>query len=380
MNGTTTSFSASTAATSAWHPSAREEARLNLQLTGVEQALDNVVRGSGRAGDNSAHETRDQQQAREAADAKVTCQKQLAREAKELEATLQAQKEREAREHGLAPPGAPTGATATGTATPLDGGSGISQDSLAAANVSGIQAGLLSSRSSRSSGSSGMSGMSGISASSALWPAASADATSALPAAGADGEGTHPLRPVPQNGGERSEAPTTVADINAIINDIDPTLLTDPSQKGEGQLKGLPYGKMFEAAGKATGINPAILYADSQVETGDNKNGRILVPNNINPIQTAPGVWPTTKNAATNLFTGAYVMKDYINRADGDLKRGLNAYNTGNLAPEETGFADGYAGYYEGVMAALGNVEKAIKDSSIIEPGQGGNVSVASQI
>ncbi len=201
-----------------------------------------------------------------------------------------------------------------------------------------------------------------------------------FPAAGTVGEGTHPLRPVPQNGGERSETPTTVDDINAVINDIDPTLLTDPSQKGEGRLKGLPYGKMFEAAGAATGIDPALLYADAQVETGDNKFGRILVPNNINPIQTAPGVWPTTANAATNLFTGAYVMKEYINRADGDLERGLIAYNTGSLQPGERGFADGYPGYYEGVMAAYGRVEQAIKDPSIIEPGQGGNVSTESQI
>lgn len=194
------------------------------------------------------------------------------------------------------------------------------------------------------------------------------------------GEGTHPLHMVPKNGGELSQAPTTVADINAVIKEIDPTLLTDPSQKGEGKLKGLPYGKMFEAAGAATGIDPALLYADSQVETGVDKNGRVLVPNNINSIQTAPCVWPTTENAATNLFTGAYVMKDYIDKADDNLKRGLNAYHTGNLDQREKGFADGYSGYYEGVMAAHGNVEKAIKDPSIIEAGQGGNVSIASQI
>ncbi len=210
----------------------------------------------------------------------------------------------------------------------------------------------------------------------------SAAAAVAVPAhaGGILGPGTHPLRPVSQNGGEHKEKPTTVADINAIIKKIDPSLLTKPSQVGQGALKGLPYGKMFEAAGKAAGIDPALLYADVQVETGDNKNGRVLVPNNINPIQTAPGVWPTTANAATNLFTGAYVMRDYIDRAGGDLKRGLNAYNTGDLSPGQKGFADGYAGYYEGVMAARANVAKAIADPSIIQPGQGDHVSVASQI
>ena len=352
MSGAISSVSAASMINPAWHPSAEQEARLNHQLDGVEHALNGVVKDSTKSSNIPAHETRVQQQAREAAEAKITRQQQIVREAKEAEVTLREQQAREAREHGLPAPCVAPAAMLL-PADPIS----ATQDQTAPAVVGGVQARLLTSRTT------------------------SSDPSNTMPAAaGTVGEGTHPLRPVPQNGGELSEALTTVADINAIINDIDPTLLADPSQKGEGRLKGLPYGKMFEAAGKATGIDPAILYADSQVETGDNKNGRILVPNNVNPIQTAPGVWPTTANAATNLFTGAYVMKDYINRADGDLKCGLNAYNSGNLAREETGFADGYTGYYEGVMAALGNVEKAIKNPSIIEPGQGGNVSVESQI
>jgi hypothetical protein len=362
MSATISPVLPSTAAGQPQSSSPDQNARLNRYLDRVEHALDGLVRSSNKTSVKiPAHETREQQQVREGAQAKITRKNQLVREAKEAEVTLRNQKEREAKEHGLPSPGGAANksfaSAATLSSTNLDASKGGARPvGITPQFNRGSQARLFSANIDRTEPSSGAK------------------------VSGPIGAGTHLLRPVPKNGGELSEAPTTVADINAIIKDIDSSLLTDPSQKGEGKLKGLPYGKMFEAAGKATGIDPAILYADSQVETGDNKNGRILVPNNINPIQTAPGVWPTTENAATNLFTGAYVMKDYINRADGDLKRGLNAYNTGNLAPSETGFADGYDGYYEGVMAAHANVQKAIKDPSIIEPGQGGNVSVASQI
>ena len=355
MSGAITAVSASATRIAHLHLTAQQEARLDHHLDGVEHALDAVVKDSGKPSKRPVHETRAQQQACEVAEHESTRQEQQIREAREHEVALRAQQEREAREHGLPPLQPPTGAPAAGSASQVPAKRRVHAKA-APPKVAKTHARTFS-----------------------------ATPTSKPPVTGGHAavqvnEGTHPLEPVPLNGGERGEAPTTLADINAIINDLDPTLLTDPSQKGQGRLKGLPYGKMFEAAGVATGIDAAILYADSQVETGDNKHGRILEPNNINPIQTAPGVWATTDNAATNLLTGAYVMKDYINRAGGDLKRGLNAYNTGNLAPGETGFADGYAGYYEGVMAAYGNVEKAIRDPSIIEPGQGGNVSVGSQI
>ena len=358
MIGAISSVLPSTTADQRLAPPPDQDARLNHDLDRVTHALDGLISSSSKSSSAKipAQETREQQQAREGTEAKITRASQLIREAGEAKDTLRSQKEREAREHGMQSSGGPANTSSAAVAPPLSTVSDASVPGKAPAAVGGAQFRMLSAHADRREPNSSVSDSSVV------------------------GPGTHPLRPVPKNGGALGETPTSVTDINTIIKDIDPTLLTDPSQKGEGKLKGLPYGKMFEAAGKATGIEPALLYADSLVETGDNKNGRILVPNNINPIQTAPGVWPTTGNAATNLFTGAYVMKDYINRAGGDLKRGLNAYNTGNLAPSETGFADGYAGYYEGVMAAHSNVEKAIKDPSIIQPGQGGNVSVASQI
>ncbi|MES2832764.1 MAG: hypothetical protein V4695_12320 [Pseudomonadota bacterium] len=317
-----------------------------------------------------ANETREAQQIREAKGHELARNEQEKREAEGHKKARQEQQEREAKEHGEPAPGASDSAAAADSssqhrssqsdALPEAGGKA---DPLSGSSKFEGSVAKLASAQTPSSVDPGYSNVSG-----------------GANTKGMVTKGTHELRPVPQNGGELSEAPTTLADINAVIKDIDPSLLTDPSQKGEGKLKDLPYGKMFEAAGKATGIDPVLLYADAQVETGDNLHSRVLVPNNINPIQTAPGVWPTTANAATNLFTGAFVMKDYINRADGDLKRGLNAYNTGNLDPSEKGFAHGYAGYYEGVMSAYANVQKAIKDPSIIEPGQGGNVSIESQI
>lgn len=315
--------------------------------------------GKQQAGAIPANETPAAQQKREALGHELARAEQQKREAEGHQKARQEQLEREGRgaqEHGTSPSGThddPYAGASSARRVPVAEISAMSADT---ANVERMDVKLASAKL-------GYSNVSG-----------------GLDTEGMVTKGTHPLRPVPQNGGELSEKPTTLGDINAIIKDIDPSLLTDPAQKGDGKLKDLPYGKMFEAAGKATGIDPVLLYADAQVETGDNLHSRVLVPNNINPIQTAPGVWPTTANAATNLFMGAFVMKDYINRADGDLKRGLNAYNTGNLDPSEKGFAHGYAGYYEGVMSAYANVQKAIKDPSIIEPGQGGNVSIESQI
>ena len=187
------------------------------------------------------------------------------------------------------------------------------------------------------------------------------------------GTGTNPLTPVPLNGGANKQTPTSLSQIDGIIKSIDPSLLTDPSQVGTGALKGLPYGKLFEAAGKATGINPTLLYADAQVESGDNANGKVEAPNNINPIQTAPGVWATSSNEAENLFMGAYVMKSYIDQAGGNLKTGLDAYNTGDLNPSDQGYAAGFSSYYAGVMSAQQHVLQAVDDPSLVQPGQGAN-------
>ena len=61
---------------------------------------------------------------------------------------------------------------------------------------------------------------------------------------------------------------------------------------------------MFEDAGKATGIDPTLLYGDAQVESGDNVDGKVEAPINPNPIQTAPGVWATSGNEAEKLVHG----------------------------------------------------------------------------
>ena len=63
--------------------------------------------------------------------------------------------------------------------------------------------------------------------------AQSQSSTGSQVAGAADG-----FTPVPLIGGAQKQAPTTDADIDKIINKIDPSILKDPSQAGTGALKG----------------------------------------------------------------------------------------------------------------------------------------------
>lgn len=304
-------------------------------------AFNDVIKGSAASGDSAQNagvqgETHDQQQARENA---------------RHEQDFRDQQEREAQEHGVAPSGTQV-AGDPGILPPLpdNPGSNNGPTDTPPPAVGGVDQ-----------------------TNPPVQPTVAEQApgsTSGAPGStsGLATNGAYPFRPVELNGGANSEPPTTTDQIDGIINGIDRSLLSDPSQAGVGALNGLPYGKLFEASGKASGIDPALLYGDAQVESGDNPNHHVLAPTNFNPIQTNPGVWATSDNPATNVFMGAYVINRYINESGGNVQAGLNKYNTGDPNPSNQGFADGFGSYYDGVNSAYQNVQAAVLDPSKFGP------------
>ncbi len=161
-----------------------------------------------------------------------------------------------------------------------------------------------------------------------------------------DGAAPKPLN----QGGQNEQGPAMGA-----IGPEDPTT----HEALDGPLKGIKYGAELTAAANANGLSPYLLAGDAAVESGDNVDGKLGGTNASNGglLQVNPGVWNSSSNVAQSADMGARIIRMYIDQAGGNVAKGLDGYNTGDV--NQSGYADGYSSYAAGVLAGANNAFKA---------------------
>jgi len=113
-----------------------------------------------------------------------------------------------------------------------------------------------------------------------------------------------------------------------------------------GTVSQLPYGSLIVAAGQRYGIDPALIAAVIQVESG-------FDPRAVSPAgakgwmqlmdATAAGLGVSDPfDPAQNVDGGARYLRDMLARFGGDLRLALAAYNAGPLAVEQAGGVPDY--------------------------------------
>ncbi len=127
----------------------------------------------------------------------------------------------------------------------------------------------------------------------------------------------------------------------------------------DGPLKGIKYGAELTAAANANGLSPYLLAGDAAVESGDNVDGKLGGTNASNGglLQVNPGVWNSSSDVAQSADMGARIIRMYIDQAGGNVAKGLDGYNTGDV--NQSGYAAGYSSYAAGVLAGANNAFKA---------------------
>ncbi len=161
-----------------------------------------------------------------------------------------------------------------------------------------------------------------------------------------DGAAPKPLN----QGGQNEQGPAMGA-----IGPEDPTT----HEALDGPLKGIKYGAELTAAANANGLSPYLLAGDAAVESGDNVDNKLGGTNASNGglLQVNPGVWNSPSNVAQSADMGARIIRMYIDQASGNVAKGLDGYNTGDV--NQSGYADGYSSYAAGVLASANNAFKA---------------------
>ena len=161
-----------------------------------------------------------------------------------------------------------------------------------------------------------------------------------------DGAAPKPLN----QGGRNEQGPAMGA-----IGPEDPTT----HEALDGPLKGIKYGAELTAAANANGLSPYLLAGDAAVESGDNVDGKLggSDASNGGLLQVNPGVWNSSSNVAQSADMGARIIRMYIDQAGGNVAKGLDGYNTGDV--NQSGYAAGYSSYAAGVLAGANNAFKA---------------------
>ncbi len=157
--------------------------------------------------------------------------------------------------------------------------------------------------------------------------------------------------PKPLNGGGQDEQGPPMGPIGP----EDPT----NHEALDGPLKGIKYGAELTAAANANGLSPYLLAGDAAVESGDNVDGKLGGSDAANGglLQVNPGVWNAPSNVAEGADMGARIIRMYIDQAGGNVAKGLDGYNTGDI--NQSGYAAGYSSYAAGVLAGAGNAFRA---------------------
>lgn len=114
----------------------------------------------------------------------------------------------------------------------------------------------------------------------------------------------------------------------------------------------LPY---FEEAEQETGVPKQLLEAVAEVESGFDTNTSMGVMALMPATQQEYGV-TNVNDARQNILAGAKVLRDHLDRYNGDVKLALSAYNAGSGAVEEAGGVPSYTQNY--VNKVLSVVEK----------------------
>ena len=113
-----------------------------------------------------------------------------------------------------------------------------------------------------------------------------------------------------------------------------------------GTVSQLPYGSLIVAAGQRYGIDPALIAAVIQVESGFDP--RAVSPAGAKGLMqlmdaTAAGLGVSDPfDPAQNVDGGARYLRDMLARFGGDLRLALAAYNAGPLAVEQAGGVPDY--------------------------------------
>ena len=114
----------------------------------------------------------------------------------------------------------------------------------------------------------------------------------------------------------------------------------------QGTVSQLPYGSLIVAAGQRYGIDPALIAAVIQVESGFDP--RAVSPAGAKGLMqlmdaTAAGLGVSDPfDPAQNVDGGARYLRDMLARFGGDLRLALAAYNAGPLAVERAGGVPDY--------------------------------------
>ncbi len=161
-----------------------------------------------------------------------------------------------------------------------------------------------------------------------------------------DGPAPKPLN----EGGQNEQGPPMGA-----IGPEDPTT----HEALDGPLKGIKYGAELTAAANANGLSPYLLAGDAAVESGDNVDGKLGGTDAANGglLQVNPGVWNSSSNVAESADMGARIIRMYIDQAGGNVAKGLDGYNTGDV--NQSGYAAGFSSYAAGVLSGANNAFKA---------------------
>lgn len=108
----------------------------------------------------------------------------------------------------------------------------------------------------------------------------------------------------------------------------------------------LPYGTLMVAAGQRYGIDPALIAAVVQVESGFDP--RAVSPagaKGLMQLMEATAAMLGVRDAfdpAQNIDAGARYLRDMLQRFDGDVRLALAAYNAGPAAVERAGGMPAY--------------------------------------
>lgn len=247
---------------------------------------------------------------------------------------------------------APTGGGSTGTG-PTDAGSSGASPAVTSPAASDPTSPASSSPTSSSIASTGTDPM-GASASTASPAGATSGAVLGNPSDPQslidpdfnDGPAPRPLN----QGGQNEQGPALGA-----IGPEDPTT----HQALDGPLKGIKYGAELTAAANANGLSPYLLAGDAAVESGDNVDGKLGGSDAANGglLQVNPGVWNSPSDVAQSADMGARIIRMYIDQAGGNVAKGLDGYNTGDV--NQSGYAAGFSSYAAGVLAGASNALKA---------------------
>jgi hypothetical protein len=111
-----------------------------------------------------------------------------------------------------------------------------------------------------------------------------------------------------------------------------------------GPLKGLPYGAEIASAALAYGLDPMMLYGQAIVESEGPGSGLTINPNVAGGIFQGGGApagvpappLPNTGNAVLDqALQAAQQDSELIKAAGGNVKMGIDAYNSGNFQQEK---------------------------------------------